>query len=370
MGLYQIIGLMSGSSLDGLDVAVCHFQTNKRDGFKIDTWNIVAAKTMPYSHEWQQRLINLPKGNAIELAAAHAQYGHYVGTLVNQFLEKHPLEIDAIASHGHTILHYPKQKFTTQIGDGAAIAAITGFPVICDFRALDVASGGQGAPIAAIADKYLFSDFDFCLNIGGIANVTYQSAHKNIAFDISGANQILNALASTLSLEYDAGGNIARTGQLNEGLLQQSNDLDYFRLDYPKTLDNQWVQQHLVNLFYESPLPVQDRLRTAVEHIANQTATAVQGIIYKEKLTASKLRLLATGGGAFNTFLMELMQEKLPQVEIVIPNPLIVSNKEAAMIALMGVMRIENVPNCIHTVTGAVRSVIGGAIHQGWKKYL
>lgn len=361
---------MSGSSLDGLDVAVCHFHTTYNPDFQINNWNIVIAETIPYSVEWQQRLIALPKANALELAAAHAQYGHYVGDLVHQFLAKHPLEVDAIASHGHTILHYPQQKFTTQIGDGAAIAAVTGLPVINDFRALDVASGGQGAPIAAIADKYLFSDFDFCLNIGGIANVTYQNTHKNIAFDISGANQILNALAATLGLEYDAEGNIARTGQMNHMLLQQSNNLDYFHLDYPKTLDNQWVQQHLVNLFYESTLPVQDRLRTAVEHIAEQISISIQGIINKENLSASKPRLLATGGGAFNTFLMELIQEKLPQVEIVIPEPLIVSNKEAAMIALMGMMRIENVPNCIHTVTGAVRSVVGGAIHQGWKKHL
>jgi anhydro-N-acetylmuramic acid kinase len=361
---------MSGSALDGLDIAICHFQVRHQPDFQITAWDIVVAETISYSAEWQQRLAVLPKSTALEFAAAHAQYGHYVGDLVSIFLTKHPLEVDVIASHGHTIFHYPEQKFTTQIGDGAAIASVTGLPVISDLRALDVASGGQGAPIAAIADKYLFSDFDFCLNLGGIANVTYQNAHKNIAFDISGANQILNALASTLGLEYDEGGNIARTGQVNPMLLKQSNSLDYFNLDYPKTLDNQWVQLHLVQLFHQSTLPIQDRLRTAVEHIAEQISISIQGIIDKEKIAASNLRLLATGGGAFNTFLMELIQDKLPQVEIVVPPSLLVSNKEAVMVALMGVMRIENVPNCIHTVTGAARSVIGGAIHQGWKKYL
>ncbi len=361
---------MSGSALDGLDIAVCHFQIRHQPDFQITTWNIVVAETVSYSTEWQQHLATLPKSNALELAAAHAQYGHYIGSLVNIFLTQHPLAVDAIASHGHTIFHYPEQKFTTQIGDGAAIAAVTGLPVISDLRALDVASDGQGAPIAAIADKYLFSDFDFCLNLGGIANVTYQNAHKNIAFDISGANQILNALASTLGLAYDDGGHIARTGQVNPMLLKQSNGLDYFHLNYPKTLDNEWVKLHLVQLFYESTLPIQDRLRTAVEHIAEQISISIQSIITQEKIAVSKLRLLATGGGAFNTFLMELIQNKLPQVEIVIPDPLLISNKEAVMVALMGVMRIENVPNCIHTVTGATRSVIGGAIHQGWKKYL
>lgn len=368
---YNVIGLMSGSSLDGLDIASCTFNIKKEPQFEVINWSIDIAATVPYSDIWQQQLKQLPQSSAIAFVEMDASFGHYLGQIVHRFLKKHQLSPDFIASHGHTIFHYPDKQFTTQIGRGAAIATETGYPVISDVRAMDVANGGQGAPIASIADRYLLSTYDFCLNTGGIFNVTYQNKERSIAFDITGANQILNALANELQLLYDENGSIAQSGKLNEALLKRSNELNYFDQIYPKSLDNQWVKKHLTELFVNYDAPVKDKLRTACEHIVFQTQQSMKQIIQKEGLEKNKqYKMIATGGGAFNTFLMELLATRLPELEIIIPSPEIIECKEALMIALMGVMRVENVPNCISSVTGAKRDVIGGAIHQGWRKQI
>ncbi|MFN7118901.1 MAG: anhydro-N-acetylmuramic acid kinase [Saprospiraceae bacterium] len=358
----KIVGLMSGSSLDGLDVAFCEFQ------FANDTvaaWQMVAAETMPYSEDWQARLRELPHVSGRDLLLAHAHYGHYVGELVNTFLQKYALQPDFIASHGHTVFHFPKEKMTLQIGDGSAIAAVTGYPVVCDFRAMDVALGGQGAPMAPIADRYLFSEYDFMLNLGGIANITANMNRKYIAFDIGGANQVLNKLVQPLDLEYDAGGKIAASGKLIPTLLQAADALPYHHDAYPKSLGNDWVQEQLIPIYTNYTADIKDKLHTAVVQIARQTAKDIQQIIQNEQFIKDNYRLLATGGGAYNDFLIQCLRDSCQAlgVEIVVPDSNIIGFKEAAMIALAGLLRWQQQPNCIASVTGASRDAIGGGIY-------
>lgn len=341
----KILGLMSGSSLDGLDVAFCEFEFANH---AVTKWQILQAETMAYSEDWQQRLRELPGANGRDLLLAHAHYGHYVGELVNLFLEKHSIQPDFIASHGHTIFHFPKEKMTLQIGDGAAISAVTGYPVVCDFRSMDVALGGQGAPMASIADQYLFSEYDFMLNLGGIANITANLNGKYIAFDIGGANQVLNQLVEPLGLEYDAGGQLAASGNLNETLLQQADALSFHNESYPKSLGNDWVREQLIPIYTQFQASVEDKLHTACVQITRQIANNITQIITKENFTKYNYKLLATGGGAFNDFLIQCLQTACNEhfaVEIVVPDERIIGFKEAAMIALAGILRWNQQPN-------------------------
>ncbi len=355
---------MSGSSLDGLDIAFCEFQFAKDT---LVNWRIVQAETLPYSENWQNRLRDLPRADGRTLSLAHAHFGHLVGKLVNDFLQKHSLQPDLIASHGHTVFHFPKEQMTLQIGDGSAIAAVTGYPVVCDFRAMDVALGGQGAPMAPIADRYLFSEYDFMLNLGGIANITANVKGKYLAFDIGGANQVLNKLVQPLGLAYDAGGKLADSGKLNESLLQQADALPYHQASYPKSLGNDWVQEQLIPIYLQFDAPVEDKLHTACVQVARQTSKDIAQVIQKEHFVKNSYRLLATGGGAFNDFQIACLQEASQPlgVEIIVPDASLIGFKEAAMIALAGVLRMQNKPNFIASVTGASRDAIGGAVYEG-----
>ncbi|MEM9886501.1 MAG: anhydro-N-acetylmuramic acid kinase [Bacteroidota bacterium] len=364
---YRTLGLMSGSSLDGLDVAPCRFELAAGKTFKLLDWKIEQAATLPYSEEWKSRLIQLIHADARTFAKTHVHYARYIGALVNSFLKRHQFEPDFIAAHGHTIFHFPEEQFTTQIGEGAALSAVTGYPVVCDFRTQDVAQGGQGAPIASIADKYFFSDYDFCLNLGGIANITAQVNGKYIAFDISGANQILNAIVEEIGLEYDNQGKLAAKGALITRLFNACNHLSFLQENYPKTLDNQWVKNKLIPLFKDKEETLEDRLHTACAHIAHQVAKSVKNILQHEQLHKSTYELLVTGGGGYNDFLMQLLRRELGElrVNVHLPDEILIGFKEAAMIALMGVMRIESIPNCMGSVTGARVDTINGAIYQG-----
>jgi len=364
---------MSGSSLDGLDIAYTKFVINTTaDALLVKDWQLLAAETLPFSEQWQARLLHLPRTEALAFAKTHTYFGHYTAELVNDFLKKHDVDPDFIAAHGHTVFHYPEENMTTQIGDGAALAALTGYPVIADFRTQDVASGGEGAPLAPLADKLLFSEYDFFLNIGGIINISCNAAGKFVAFDITAANQLLNALALQVGQAYDAEGALAAQGEIIERALEDAAELPYFSQAYPKSLDNQWVRKHILPFFVHPRRSVEDRLRTSCEHIAQQTAQALAQIMERENLDVNtSYRLLATGGGAFNTFLVQSLKkhcQEIADIELIVPEKEVVEFKEAILMGLMGVLRLENVPNCLQTVTGAKRSVIGGAVHQGWKK--
>jgi anhydro-N-acetylmuramic acid kinase len=363
---------MSGSSLDGLDVAFCRLCTSWEEGvFVVKNWELLQADTLPFSEDWQQRLRQLSTATAFEFCETNAAFGHCLGQLVNQFFDEKKLsaaQVDLIASHGHTIFHEPKRGFTTQIGDGAAIAAATGCKVVCDFRTADVALGGQGAPLAPMADKLLFPGHDFYLNIGGIANITYHApSGRIVAFDVCGANQALNALAQLAGLHYDDNGHLAASGQLDPVLFDEINAQDFFAQPYPKSLSNQWVQQHLTQICLRAASPIADRLHTVCQHIAAQLEQSIRQMLENQRFKKEQYNLLATGGGAFNGYLMRCIQERLPNIEVVIPSENVVKFKEALLMALLGVMRLEAAPNCIASVTGAKLDALGGGVFGGMK---
>lgn len=373
---YNVIGLMSGSSMDGLDIAYCTFEVDKQgaeESVVIKNWDVLLAETVPFSEKWKERLMALHDQNALIFSKTHTYFGHYMGELVNDFLQKHDITPDFIASHGHTIFHYPENRLTVQIGDGAAMAAVTGYPVVSNFRTQDIAIDGEGAPLAPLADRYLFEGYDFYLNLGGIANITCDTGQKYVALDIGAANQILNVLAEQLDKEYDENGNFARKGQLNPNLLNIVNDIPFFKKPYPKSLDNQWVQTNIVPKYMIFPCSWEDKLHTACVQLAAQIKVSIESIIQKEQINKDHFKLFITGGGTLNSFLIEKIEEQCNaalQVELVLPSKKIIEFKEAALMALLGVLRVENIPNSMHSVTGATRDTIGGAIYQGNKVFI
>lgn len=365
---FHLLGLMSGSSLDGADLACCRFEI-KREATNnpIQSWSLEAAETIPLPRTWQKLLQELPMQNAAAFCKADAALGRHFGRIVRDFLESRSLQVDAIASHGHTIFHFPEVGATAQIGDGAAIAAEAGLKVIDNFRAMDLALGGQGAPLAPIADKYLFPEFDFWLNLGGIANISGRLNDDIVAFDIGGANQIFNALVSPLELPYDEDGRLAAQGKLIPELLQVVDALPYFELPYPKSLGNDWVRQKLLPLYLNWEAPLEDKLHTAVWQLARQIANAIRQILEKSTHRKTTYRLMASGGGAFNSFLTQCIKqecEKVCSLSVVIPETRIIQFKEAILMALMGALRLANLPNCLSSVTGARRNAVGGSVHQ------
>lgn len=338
---------MSGTSLDGVDLALCEF--GEHEGY-----SILAAETVPYSDQWRQRLAQVERGTAFELALTHVELGHLYGRLVRDFVAANGGHADAVASHGHTIFHQPSLGLTTQIGDGDAIAAETGLKVVSNFRTLDVALGGQGAPLVPIGDAMLFGQYDACLNLGGIANISYNDGGRRVAFDICPCNMVLNRLASELGLAYDPQGENARRGLMDYYLGETLNRLDYYRLEPPKSLGKEWFLDQFWPAVEASHLPVVDKLRTATEHIATQIAAV---------LTRQHIgNVLVTGGGAFNRFLIECLSMAAPAVEIGVPDDLIVNYKEALVFALLGYLRLGGRVNTLASVTGARTDSVGGTV--------
>jgi anhydro-N-acetylmuramic acid kinase len=364
METYKAIGLMSGSSLDGLDIAYCEF------GVENGQWsfNIIQTDVVVYPDEWIQEIKSLPVSSALSLWQSHTALGHYFAEQVNAFIARHNLQgkVDLVASHGHTIFHFPEKKMTTQIGDGSAIAAVTNLPVICDFRSGDIADGGQGTPIVPIGDRLLFAGYRFCLNIGGIANVSCKTDEPKsiVAFDICAANQVLNSLANRLSKEYDDGGELARQGKVHQPLLERLNDLDFYQYDYPKSLDNGYSRELILPLIEGFDISVHDKLCTYTEHIAAQVAGHIKAIAAKEKLKfGSEEKMLTTGGGAFNGFLIERIKQ-LANIDVIVPAEELVKFKEALVIAFMGVLRVRNEVNVLRSVTGAKKDSVAGAVYM------
>lgn len=361
--VYKAIGLMSGSSLDGLDIVFAHFH----DQAGVWNYEIKAAACYPYEREWADRLRLAPELSASAYLLLHSGYGHYLGEKTARFTEEHGIELqaDLIASHGHTAFHMPVAGMTAQLGEGAAIAAEMNMAVVTDLRALDVALGGQGAPIVPVGEKLLFPEYDLFLNLGGIANISMHRGGSVVAFDVCPANSVLNALASLLGRPYDDEGVLASQGRQDEALLQDLNALEYYREAPPKSLANTFGSQTVMPVLERYPLSVQGRLRTYAEHVARQISIAV------ERLTGegatSGHRMLVTGGGAFNTFLMGLLKGKLAplQVEMTVPGPQLVKFKEALIMGLLGVLRWRENNTVLASVTGAHRDSIGGALWMG-----
>lgn len=360
---YRAIGLMSGSSLDGLDIAFVVF--NETGGKW--TYQIEAAACIPYPEDWANRLRSATSLSAKEYLMLHSDFGHYIAGQVNGFIDGHRLmhRVQLIASHGHTTFHEPAAKMTAQLGDGAAIAAGTGINTVSDLRAVDVALGGQGAPIVPVGEKLLFSDFPLLLNLGGIANITAALPQGYMAYDICPANRVLNMLAAEKGLEYDNGGAIAASGTLRDEALTALNQLDYYSLPYPKSLANAFGVEEVYPLLKKFNLSIPDALRTMVEHIAIQVTRNTGRLA--TKIQGDNRRMLVTGGGALNSFLLEKLTNNLAPmgIEIVTPDLQTIQYKEALIMALLGVLRWREANTVLHSVTGASRSSIGGAVWIG-----
>lgn len=345
---YKVIAAMSGTSLDGIDIICVNFSYNGNWDFKI-----LNSETVSYSVKWKSTLGQLVTMSMDELNKIDVLYSEYLGHQILDFITKNKLEaIDFIASHGHTALHQPEKGLTYQIGNQQILADIIGEKVICDFRVQDVKLGGQGAPLVPIGDRLLFSDFEYCLNLGGFANISFEKDKTRIAYDICPVNIVLNHYVSKLNLDYDDKGQIASKGSLNEDLLQDLNTLNFYKLEAPKSLGLEWVEQNVFPLIAKFNLQIEAILRTFVEHIAIQVS---------ENLRLKNSKLLITGGGAYNDFLISRIKH-FSKVDIVIPTKEIVEFKEALIFGLLGVIKDRNEVNCLKSVTGAKKDHSSGKI--------
>lgn len=347
---YTVLGIISGSSMDGLDLALVDFEMGNGAN-PIDKWSIRRATTMPFDDELVQELQDLNTGFALDFVEMDDRLGAFFASCCGTFLDGE--KVDYISSHGHTIFHHPGTS-STQIGNPAMIAARLGIPTIGHLRNMDTAYGGEGAPLAPMADLYLFEEYEVCVNLGGIANISIKEDGGIIGYDLCGANQILNHLANQKGLPYDDGGALARSGTLNQALLNDMNALPYCLQASPKSLDNQQTKSMYFSLLEGSTLSIQDQLRTVVQHIIEQIKIA---------LPENGCKVLMTGGGALNTFLIErLRAETGSSIEIVVPPRDIIEFKESVLIAMCGLLRIKELPNSLASITGASKDTVNGVV--------
>lgn len=347
---YKVIGLMSGTSLDGLDIALCEFSQIEGKW----QYSIIEADTVAYSPERKASLSSLMTSSSLDLIYEDRTFGTFMGKEVKKFLKINNLSTDFISSHGHTIFHQPERGITHQIGHGGALHAAVGVPVINDFRSLDVALGGQGAPLVPIGDELLFPEYTYCLNLGGISNISSNITGRRKAFDICPVNLILNSLANKKGLPYDPNGDVARGGRYIQDLFDDLNGLDFYKLKGPKSLGKEWIDTVVYPLLESYPDPVEDKLHTFCHHIGYQIAFSISD-------SNSNNDIFITGGGAFNTFLIEIIQYYV-QAKVVIPESKIIMFKEALIFAFLGVLRVRNEINCLSAVTGASHDNVGGAV--------
>lgn len=347
--MVKIIGLMSGTSLDGLDI--CYVQFDKQG----DNWSyqILLTHEESYPVELKNQLATAQNMSALEYAKLHSDYGLYLGERVKEFIDKNNLSPDYVASHGHTIFHQPQSRFTAQIGSGAGIAAESGVDTICDFRTTDVALYGQGAPLVPIGDRTLFAEYQYCLNLGGFSNISYDNGETRVAYDISPVNYVLNHYTRLIGLEYDKDGEIARGGVVNSMLLDKLNALPFYNMEGPKSLGREWVEEVVIPLIDDSGLVLADKLSTFCEHVAYQISRHLKGG-----------KVLVTGGGAYNRYLIERIEANSLNCKVVLPDPMTISFKEALIFAFLGALYINNQANCLKSVTGAKYDNIGGALYK------
>ncbi|MFY1047116.1 anhydro-N-acetylmuramic acid kinase [Chryseobacterium sp. GP-SGM7] len=346
--VFKAIGLMSGTSLDGLDICFAQFwEENSYWKFKI-----IQAETVSYSKALEDQLRNSIHLSSQDLLALNTDYGFYLGQITQNFIQKNQLsDIDLIASHGHTVFHQPQRKFTLQIGDGRAIKTETQIPVIYDFRSQDVLLGGNGAPLVPIGDELLFSDYDACLNLGGFSNISFKNNHQRIAFDIAPVNIVLNKLALNFNQNYDENGDLAKKGKINQEILTKLNSLEFYSQSHPKSLGIEWCNENIFPLFLN--IENLDILATFTEHVAEQISKVFNDYNLK--------KVLFTGGGTYNQFLIERINSKTKS-EINIPEKEIIDFKEALIFAFMGVLRWNNEINVLSSATGSSHDHSSGII--------
>lgn len=346
---YNVIGVMSGTSLDGVDLAYIKF--NHTNGWNFE---IHQSETISYSEGWLILLKKAIHFEKSELDELNNSYTNLLASIISKFISKNNLtEIDAICSHGHTILHQPQNGITLQIGNLPILQKLINHTIVCDFRVQDVQLGGQGAPLVPIGDMLLFSDYDYCLNLGGFSNVSFNENGNRIAFDISPVNTVLNFYANGLGFPYDDAGNLAKSGNVNQDLLQQLNDLDFYKTPYPKSLGMEFVNAEIFPLMHSYEIDAKDKLRTFVEHIAIQIAKIC---------SKPNSKLFITGGGAYNRFLIDRLRNYLPTTEVVIPDDKTIQFKEALIFAFLGILRLRNEINVLSSVTGANKNHSSGMV--------
>ena len=344
---YRVLGVMSGTSLDGLDLCLAEFDRKNAASF-----SIVECETIPYSESTVRLLQNAYSASGEELSRISIVYGEFLADRISGFLDKTNSKVDLIASHGHTVYHDPAYRKTVQIGNGPEIFLRTGIPVVCDFRVQDVLLGGQGAPLVPLGDDMLFGQYAACLNLGGFANISFRHGRERMAFDICPVNIVLNELSQKLGRPFDEDGILARTGNIDQTLLNQLNSLEFYQAKPPKSLGREWVEAHVQHLLLQ--VGQEDALATFVEHIATQIAKSTSHLSGD---------MLITGGGAFNQYLLERIQE-LGSLKVSIPDTDLINFKEALIFALLGLQRWTGQHNCLASVTGACENHSSGRIYM------
>jgi anhydro-N-acetylmuramic acid kinase len=350
MEIYKVLGVMSGTSLDGLDLAYCELVKDEKW-----TYKILSTVTIPYSEKRKKILETAHTLSGEELTSLNIKFGKYIGEECRKFIQENSLEVDLISSHGHTIFHQPKRGFTFQIGNGANIFAETGIPVVCDFRTQDIALGGQGAPLVPVGDHFLFGDYDACLNLGGFANISTQHNGNRIAFDICAVNIILNHYALQKGFDYDDGGKLSASGNLNTKLFDDLENLNFYKESAPKSLGREWVEGNLMLILNRYHIAVEDILHTYICHITKQISFTIDQLKSKT--------ILITGGGAYNHFLIEKIRENT-NAQIVIPEDATIQYKEALIFAFLGVLKWRGEINIWKSVTGATSDHSSGVIYD------
>ncbi len=350
-----VIGLMSGSSLDGIDLCCVHFYESEKQ----IKYRWVKGTTYPISPPLKKALQEASEEDKRLGSLLDQSFSQFALECLKSFLKELNEKVDLIASHGHTVKHEPENKITVQIGDGTYWAKQLNLPVVYDFRTEDVLLGGQGAPLVPVGDTTLFKEYEYCLNLGGISNISYKHNNSVIAYDISMCNTPLNGLVKRLGKEYDKGGIIAESGQFIPDLFDELNDLDYFKLTAPKSLDKAWYFSQMQPLFNKGSYSIADLLNTCCEHIGYQIAQSIN----LSESDSKRSKVLVTGGGAYNTFLTSRIEKYLdPSFKLVIPESYLIEYKEAIIFALMGWLRVHSKINVLRSVTGATKDTSSGKI--------
>lgn len=354
MSKFEIIGLMSGTSLDGVDLAHVEFELTDNQAH---TYRLLHCETFTFTDELREKIIESIDYSVPAMCMLDKEIGNFFADCVNSFISKNSIQkksINSISSHGQTVLHQPKNCFTLQIGCGSTLAYFTEIPVINDFRTRDIIAGGQGAPLVPVGDFGLFNgQAESFLNIGGFANISYKENNKIVAYDICPGNLPLNKLVLSKELMFDKNGEIAASGEINFFLLDLLNSLEYYQITGPKSLGTEWLEEHFYPLL-KFDKEIENNLRTVVEHIAVQIS---------QKLNENAIKsVFITGGGAKNKFLVERITHYF-NGEVVLPDEKTIDFKEAIVFAYLGALYLEKIPNAISTVTGAEKSTICGVFH-------
>tara|TARA_B100000927_G_scaffold240670_1_gene202004 strand:+ start:953 stop:1999 length:1047 start_codon:yes stop_codon:yes gene_type:complete len=347
MGKIEVIGVMSGTSLDGLDLCHVIFNLDNLSDFKIAN-----STTISYPKKILEKLHNIVEKNIDQIHKIDIDYGTFIGEAINDFISSFNLnDIDLISSHGHTVFHQPDIGKTLQIGNGMIINKITGIKTVNNFREQDVKLGGQGAPLVPIGDKLLFKKYKYCLNLGGFVNISIKKSNKIFAYDICPLNTVLNFYSKKIGHEYDYNGNFSNTGIINNNLFNELNELSFYFEKHPKSLGIEFVLELIFPIIDKYKLSEIDVLATYIKHAAFQIS----------KNISDNEKVLISGGGSFNNTLIKTLKNY--GINISMPNKLIINYKESLIFALLGYLRLNNKTNCLKSVTGAVRDHSSGDIH-------